>query len=563
MAHLSSSCSNAQELSTKVIASRFCQNRRPIGECLNVDALEPHMRERFMLTIVDRSYLHSNETHKRVDYILDLIEERSLYVKFLESVKSETTHLGHGYVKALLEGTYYCSDDDHHKAAKLRLKVESQMARMMDIDLPSLVPLLSSELLLTKDERTLVTAKSEVQNQNALQFFDILETKGPLAYLKFVHCLSQEKSHPVHNELYKLLCQSTDEESAQAIVQGPTKRNPNRMVMEGALARNKYKRLFSKIKEHMYSGNWVAVKQKVNVCMQSEIPEVRVAGLIEDAVSWVFRCDDTKALTIINYAKELCETELSGSNAVYLKARAEYNLSGMYRYVKQDDKAVKCAEKAMVLLFNAAPGEDSAYANYNHACALAANSTPSDATQIMDEFTYAVDTGLADQAAFCRANRWSEVVANKSMIRQVMLLLDSNKNVPGTTDKTRKENITRASSSLSTINVLSLSDRMKCLYYLAESELHAQRQDVESAIKIATKAQKLAAKCEFGRLLYSANVKLHSLSLNCSNVQTWSMEFKIEVNGRYLLSVLLCIIICCLLVYCCVLCDVSMNFFIY
>ena len=522
------------------------------------------MRERFMLTIVDRSYLHNNETHKRVDYVLDLVEERSLYVKFLESVKSETTHLGHGYVKALLEGTYYCSDDDLHKAAKLRLKVESQLTRMMDIDLPSLVPLLSSELLLTKDERTLVTARSEVQNQNALQFFDILETKGPLAYLKFVHCLSQEKSHPVHNELYKLLCQSSDdEESTLPFSHGPTRRIPNRLVVEGALAQNKYKRLFAKMKRHIYSGNWVAVEQMVNVCMQSEIPEVHVAGLIEDAISWMLRCADTKALMIISKAKELCKREVSGSNAAFLKARAEYNLSGMYRYVKQDDKAVKCAEKAMVLLFNAAPGEDTAYANYNHACALAAKSSPSDAAQIMDEFAFAVDVGLADQAAFCRANMWSEIVADKALIRQAMLLLDSNKTGSGTTDKTRQENITKASSSLSTINVSSVSDRIRCLYYLAESELHAQRQDVDSAIKIAIKAQKLAAKCGFGRLLHSANVKLHSLSLNCSNVQTWSMEFNIKVNGRYLFSVMLCIVICCVLVYCCVLYDVSMNFFIH
>ena len=559
MAKLSGS--NAPELCAKVIASRFCQNRRPIRDCLNVDALEPHMRERFMLTTDDRSYLHSNLTHKRVDYILDCVEERSLYVKFLESVKSEATHLGHGYVKALLEGTYYCSDDDLHKSAKLRLKVESNLVRMMDIDLPSLAPLLASQFLLTKDERTLVTASTEaIQNQNVLQLFDILETKGPLAYLKFVHCLSQEVSHPAHIELYKLLCQSTDEEeSALAVCDGPTKRNPNRLVMEGALAQKKYKRLFAKIKEHTYSGNWVAAKQKVNVCMQSKIPEVRVAGLIEDAVSWMLRCDDTKALMIISHAKELCKTELSGSNAVFLKARAEYNLSGMYRY-KQDDKAVKCAEKAMVLLFNAEPGEDSAYANYNHACALADKSGPSDAAQIMDEFAFAVDVGLADQAAFCRTNRWSEIVANKSLIRQAMLLLDSNKNVPGTTDKIRHKNITKASSSLSKLNVHSLSNRIKCLYYLADSELHAQRQGVESAIKIATKAQKLAAKCGFGRLLHSANAKLHSLSLNSTNMQT--TEFNIKVNGRYLFAVVFCIIMCCLLVYCCVLYDVSKTFFI-
>ena len=129
------------------------------------------MRERFMLTTNDRSYLRSNETHKRVGYILDLVEKRSLYVKFLESVRSETTHLGHGYVKALLQGTYYCSDDDLHKAADIRRKVESNLSRTMDIDLPSLVPFLCSQFLLTKDEKTLLTTKSEVQNQNVLQFW--------------------------------------------------------------------------------------------------------------------------------------------------------------------------------------------------------------------------------------------------------------------------------------------------------------------------------------------------------------------------------------------------------
>ena len=131
------------------------------------------MRERFMLTADDRSYLRSNETHKRVCFILDLVEKRSLYVKFLESVESEMTHLGHGYVKALLQGTYYCSDDDLHKATDVRRKVESNLSRMMDIDLPSLVPFLCSQFLLTKDEKILLTTKSEVQNQNVLQFFDI------------------------------------------------------------------------------------------------------------------------------------------------------------------------------------------------------------------------------------------------------------------------------------------------------------------------------------------------------------------------------------------------------
>ena len=99
------------------------------------------MRERFMLTANDRSHLRvrDNVTSKPEDYMLDCVEERSLYVKSLESVRSETTHLGHVYVKALLQGTYYCSDDHLHKSADLQRKVENNMSKMMDIDLSSLV----------------------------------------------------------------------------------------------------------------------------------------------------------------------------------------------------------------------------------------------------------------------------------------------------------------------------------------------------------------------------------------------------------------------------------------
>ena len=513
--HMAAKSSNFQEqllLYAEVIASRFRQNRRQIRECVNLDALEPHMRERFMLTSEDCDYLRlrDNVTLKRVDYVLECVEKRYLYVKFLESVESETTHLGHGYVKTLLQGTYYCSDDDLHKAADIRRKVESNLSRMMDIDLSSLVPLLCSQFLLTKDERTLLTAKSEVQNQDVLQFFDILKTKGPLAYLKFVHCLSRETSHLVHNELYELLCHKTDE-LALAVCDRPAKKTPNRLVMEGALVKEKYKQLFARIKEDLYNGDWEAMKRGVDECVHSKIPEVCVVGLLENAFSWVVRCNDTKVLKIIDEAKELCKTKLSGSNAVFLKARAEYILSGMYRY-KQNDKALECAEKAMALLFNAEPGEDSAHANYNHACALVAKCNPSDAAQIMDEFAFAVDVGLHTQAAPCSSNKWSRIVADKSLIQQAMLLLDSNKNVSGITDKSRQENIAKASSSLSELNLHSLSNRIKWLYYLAESELHTQKEEADCANKAAIDARTLATECSFVCLLHLVNAKVHSLS---------------------------------------------------
>ena len=72
--------------------------------------------------------------------------------------------------------------------------------------------------------------------------------------------------------------------------------------------------------------------------------------LLENAISWVFRCEDEKVFTIIKQAEELCEKEVSGSNAVFLKARAKYIVSGFYRHLKQNDKALEYAEQAMVQL---------------------------------------------------------------------------------------------------------------------------------------------------------------------------------------------------------------------
>ena len=61
MAAKFSSCNFLEQLSVcaEVIASQFWQNHRQIKDCLNVDALEPHMQERFMLTAHDGSYLRN------------------------------------------------------------------------------------------------------------------------------------------------------------------------------------------------------------------------------------------------------------------------------------------------------------------------------------------------------------------------------------------------------------------------------------------------------------------------------------------------------------------------
>ena len=67
MAAKSRSCNFPEELSVgaKVITSQFWQNYRQIRDCFNVDTLEPHMQEQFMLTADNQSYLRDNVTRER------------------------------------------------------------------------------------------------------------------------------------------------------------------------------------------------------------------------------------------------------------------------------------------------------------------------------------------------------------------------------------------------------------------------------------------------------------------------------------------------------------------
>ena len=499
------------------VAARLRQHQDEIIKHLNSVELEPGLRERSLLNVNDRSYLRSERRRKQnAEYIVQCVGKRGLSVKFLESVRNEKAHCGHEYVAALLEGREYCSASDRRKSEQIRRRIESNMTRMMDIDLPSLVPRLLSRRLLTNDEMILINgSKVHVQKEEILLFYDIMETKGPLAYLKFVQCLSEDKSHQVHSELYELLSGDSQVELAEDELALVSKRQPNRLVMEGALVGDEYTKLIARFKVYHHNGDWVAVEEELKICMQSKIPEIRAVGFLEDACSWVYRFNEQRVLSAISQARKLCGTKICGGNAIFLEARAEYILSGLYRYLKQYEKSVEHAKNAMVHLFNAEQGEDSAFANYNHACASyslmldSRQETSVTIRQMMQDFMFAIDTAVT-HAASTSDNQWALIVASHSWIRLAMLSLGSTQDAAGITEV--QEDIERADCSLSNVNVSCLNNRTKCLFYQAKSDLHRNKKETECAIQVATQAQKLADSCGFVHELDSANSRLESLN---------------------------------------------------
>ena len=294
-----------------------------------------------------------------------------------------------------------------------------------------------------------------------------------------------------------------------------SKRQPNRLVMEGALVGDEYNKLIARFKVYHHNGDWVAVEEELKICMQSEIPEIIAVGFLEDACSWVYRFNEQKVLSAISQARKLCGTKICGGNAIFLEARAEYILSGLYRYLKQYEKSVEHAKNAMVHLFNAEQGEDSAFANYNHACASYAlmldsrQETSVTIRQMMQDFMFAIDTAVT-HAASTSDNQWALIVASHSWIRLAMLSLGSTQDAAGITEV--QEDIERADCSLSNVDVSCLNNRTKCLFYQAKSDLHRNKNEIECAIQVATQGQKLAESCGFVHELDSANSRLESLN---------------------------------------------------
>lgn len=192
---------------------RFHANEKEIVRCLNFKELVPYLCERAALLSFEEGHLLLNSSLSRSDQaelLFRKMEKKVLtsYSTFLDCLQREESHLGHTYVRSLLEGRLrqYASESDiAHSEALKNAVVNSYTEFTKGINLTELFPHMSQYRLLTEHEKEYICNTQHTTIERIMFFFHVLDTKGALAYGHFANCLRDEHSHLTHNQLFTMM----------------------------------------------------------------------------------------------------------------------------------------------------------------------------------------------------------------------------------------------------------------------------------------------------------------------------------------------------------------------
>ena len=102
--------------------------------------------------------------------------------------------------------TYAVEPDDPNVYMK-KLVMKHVQPELLDVT--TLLPLLNKHLPMTRDDNYTLMDPSVSHTEKAIALINImLPKKGQDAYVLFAKCLQEERNHPCHQELAKLLHES-------------------------------------------------------------------------------------------------------------------------------------------------------------------------------------------------------------------------------------------------------------------------------------------------------------------------------------------------------------------
>ena len=504
-----------------VIASKVNQHYDEVSKALNPIQLMPLLSTEQLLDFNEKSVLLEDHVspYEKSCYILKSLETKgpSAYSKFLSCVKAEKNHMGHEYIVSLLEGKPFGSKSELEESSRLREVIQSHCLEMMDISLQSLVPLMHSKSLLTRDEVEKLQCRHKTEHEKVQLLFHILDTKGPLAHGLFVECLRSETSHPTHSELYTALMSACSQQIAN-----PRKRKRTvddcalaialpckklfRWKLQGPLKSKKYSEIVRVCNNYHHNGDWERLETEAAKYINHSIPEYEVVAYLQKAISWIIRRNPPIVIHLVDSAKKVIETKIFGENRSGLLCKGECTLARLFRYLGDYEKAKEHVAKAKELLYGIESGEDSARLCYCEACVtvecLNELSTEEDFEHVDELFARAILDDRSHESGL-------GLIAPHSLLRLAQMYLGSTHYTPGTVTDHKK--IKRARNCLNAIIYSSLSQRSKCLYHLIQSDLHRNCGRLDRAKESLDLVLSISKQCNFELEISSAQIRLHSL----------------------------------------------------
>lgn len=495
------------------VKDRFKANILEITNSLNFEPLIPLLCEGELFSFEDGHHLYDLPKDKAVGILCERLEKDSTsYSTFLDCVQRETTHLGHAFIAALLEGSDYSSESEIAYSKSLK---SVGVKRFTDftkyINLFELVPHMYASALLTEHERDYLRDTRCSTNEKITHLMKILNTKGPKGYVLFAKCLQNEHSHCAHDELYTMMhgeilgqkpCYRKRPQTLDCDL--PLHKRMFRLLKLHGPFNGECKKLVNILMRYHHAGQWVEIEAEAKFYLKEGTPiQLQVVARLELAICLISQHEHKRVFDLVSEAKTLCK-KLPGDNPTILEGRSEYVLSRVYRSLEQYEEAKEHAKNSIVILSNVEAGSDTAFAHYSYACALVESDDHPKFKDIEGHLNHAIDDVSRESGLDL------DVITPCSFMKLSQMYISSTHDEISSTSEERND---KAEKCLKKIDEKSLALRSRCYYYLRKSELYHKKGMLSESKSDAQQALDLAVNHNFNHEVEVAANLLKKCSL--------------------------------------------------
>ena len=502
------------------IWTRLCHGsyEKSFKQYLDLQSLVPYLYEEDLIDHQSKIADEEWSTSDRISYLLNLLKKGGPEScgKFIYALEKEDEHLGHQYVLHLMMERTYADNDEIALSSRLRKRTKDSDITNQLLTNMSLETVLAwhmyTEKLVTYDDLIMLRSSPTYRERNKM-VLQILNTKGPLAYLKFIYCLKKDSEQVSNFKLFRQICnnRSVETEVTSMYQKGKSresqeisvpKRVPIPLEIDGELVKDKYRRVIKGICLLHSMGKWGQIDRIVAGC-EKVSTDVYVAILLESCFGLIIHKDYHKIEERIGEARELC-SKITNNCSIILLGRCEAMLAHLFHRMRERDKAREHIIMARHIQNNTRAGEDTALCNYWYASILMESLANRFNLYEYEEARRCLELSI-DHAT---SGDFGLDVANHR-IRLAQLYLGSTPKSPGT--RTDKDSLKRALSSLNAVNHNNIGLRTQCVYYYTESDLYRNSGEIEKAKHSAQKALDIAMMCKFETGIKMINKRIDSL----------------------------------------------------